>query len=119
MTQQPQPGFEGNGYPSGPPTSEEGPRNLWVYKLGALLFAIFCFELGAFLLVFPWLENWDSTLVLSVWPSLRPIWMSPYFRGAVSGVGLLNFYISAIEILSLRRFARPAGQSQPGADSVE
>ncbi len=119
MTQQPQPGLENNGYPPDQTPSEEGPRNLWVYKLGALLFAILCFELGAFLLVFPWLENWDSNLILSLWPSLRPVWMSPYFRGALSGVGLLNFYISATEILSLRRFARPAGQSQTGVDSVE
>ncbi len=31
------------------------------------------------------------------------IWMNTYFRGAVSGVGVLNLYISFLELLALLR----------------
>jgi hypothetical protein len=33
--------------------------------------------------------------------------MNPYFRGAVSGVGVINIYLSVLEAFRLRRFAAP------------
>jgi hypothetical protein len=67
--------------------------------------AVFCFELGVFLLLFPWTHYWDVSygLFLPAW--VRPLWANPYFRGAVSGVGLLNIYISFAEVFRLRRFS--------------
>lgn len=74
----------------------------WYKKLGALLFVIFCFELGVFLLVFPWLDPWDNNWVADLsW--LANVWDSAYFRGALSGLGLLNIYISCVEVFRLRR----------------
>src|SRR5438128_764584 len=41
-----------------PPLSE--PQHYrWYHKLFGLLGVIFCFELGVFLLVFPWASDWD------------------------------------------------------------
>jgi hypothetical protein len=59
--------------------------------------AIFAAELGLFLLVFPWLRSWDVSWVPLHSPMLSDIWMSRYFRGALSGLGLLNLYVACAE----------------------
>jgi hypothetical protein len=74
-----------------------------VHKIGILLFVLFCFELGVFLLIFPWLDAWNNNGIADLSPWVRGIWVSPYFRGALSGLGVVNIYISLLEILSLRR----------------
>lgn len=80
----------------------------WYHKLAGLLSVIFCFELGVFLLVFPWASEWNFNYFsrLPLWA--KDIWGSPYFRGAISGLGLLNIYISFVEVFRLRRFSPPA-----------
>jgi hypothetical protein len=80
------------------------PEYRWYHKLGALLFVIFCFELGVFLIVFPWLDLWDVNWLASFSPAIHRLWMNPYFRGALSGIGVLNVYISLVEVFHLRRF---------------
>ncbi len=78
-------------------------RHTWYHKLGVFLFIIVCFEVGAFLTVFPWTPQWDSNSVASFFPWLHDLWISSYFRGALSGLGLLNIYISLGEVSRLRR----------------
>ena len=75
----------------------------WYQKLGILLFILLCFEVGVFLLVFPWLQTWDHNAIARLSPRVRDIWDSPYFRGALSGLGLVNIYISLAEVFRLRR----------------
>lgn len=78
-------------------------RSTWFGKLLSLCFVIFCFEIGVFLMVFPWLDAWNVNTV-AIWaPWLEDIWGSPYFRGALSGLGLANIYISFLEIIRLIR----------------
>jgi hypothetical protein len=74
----------------------------WHHKLGRLLFVVFCFEVGVFLLVFPWLEPWDNNWFADALPKLSGVWDNPYFRGAVSGLGAVNLYISFAEVFRLR-----------------
>jgi hypothetical protein len=83
----------------------EAPQYKWYHKLAGLFAVIFCFELGVFLLVFPWASDWDLNYFssLPLWAST--IWASPYFRGAISGLGVLNIYVSFIEVFRLRRFS--------------
>ena len=69
----------------------------WHRRVLAFCLVIFAFELGLFLLVFPWLKNWDLSWVPVHSPRLAAIWMSRYFRGALSGLGLLNIYIAFVE----------------------
>jgi hypothetical protein len=33
--------------------------------------------------------------------------MNPYFRGSISGLGLVNIFVAFLEIIRLRRFASP------------
>jgi hypothetical protein len=81
----------------------EQPRISWFHKLASLLFIIVCFEVGVFLLVFPWMDYWGNNYIAALAPWVRAIWESPYFRGALSGLGLLNIYISLGEVFRLRR----------------
>ena len=78
-------------------------RHTWVHKLGIFLFIIVCFEVGAFLTVFPWTPQWDNNSMANFFPWLHVLWTSSYFRGALSGLGLLNIYISLGEVSRLRR----------------
>ena len=94
--------------PSHVPVEEQAaiqaPRpHRWYHKFSAVLLIIFCLEIGTFLLVFPWYGNtWESNFFSSL---LRQgYWQNPYFRGAVSGLGVVNLYICFVEILLLRRF---------------
>ena len=43
-------------------------RHTWYHKLGIFLFIIVCFEVGAFLTVFPWTPQWDSNSVANLLP---------------------------------------------------
>jgi len=45
---------------------------------------------GLLLLVLPWSAFWDRNYFVYAWPVLEPVFSSPYFRGGVSGVGLVN-----------------------------
>jgi hypothetical protein len=76
----------------------------WYSKLLSLCFIVFCFEIGVFLVVFPWLDNaWEANQVANFAPWLADIWGNPFFRGALSGLGLVNIYISFLELLRLLR----------------
>ncbi len=87
------------------PEAQGGYR--WYHVVASLLFILFCLDLGMFLLVFPWLsEYWDHNFFSTFVPEWHRFWDSSYVRGAVSGLGVVNLYISFIEILRLRRFAR-------------
>ena len=51
--------------------------------------------------------------ILTLLPGLSDFWTSSYFRGALSGLGVLNIYISIGELLRLRRPARPGADGLP------
>ncbi|MEX2261967.1 MAG: hypothetical protein WD696_08440 [Bryobacteraceae bacterium] len=82
------------------------PAYRWYHKAFALAFIVFCLESGLFLLLFPWSEYWDLNYFASVAPEWRDFWGNAYLRGAVSGLGMLNLYVSLSEIFRLRRFSR-------------
>ncbi len=92
-------------------------RHTWYHKLGVILFVIVCFEVGVFLLIFPWTQQWDGNSFANLLPGLRDYWTSSYFRGAWSGLGLLNIYISIGELLRLRR--GPPADRRPPADRLK
>jgi len=98
--------------PDLPEQIEGQPGYPWYQKAAAVLYAFFCFEIGVVLILLPWLDVWDHNYfsrLTARWPEL---WMSPYLRGAISGVGAVDIVISFIELFRLRRFARrgPGGR---------
>ncbi len=82
------------------------PRQRWYHKVFAVLLVVFCLEIGIFLLVFPWTPYWETNYFASLVPQWRLYWDNMYLRGAVSGLGVVDIYISILEIYRLRRFSR-------------
>ncbi len=85
--------------PAAPPPTKPTRFMRWHRRVLGFCLAVFAFELGLFLLLFPWLSAWDLNWVPMHSPLLSSIWMSRYFRGALSGLGLLNIYIAIAEFI--------------------
>lgn len=81
------------------------PRHTWFHKFSAVLFCVFCFELGLFLLIYPWTGPWNFNYFVIARPEWREFLLSQQFRGAVSGLGVLNIFIAFGEVFRLRRFS--------------
>lgn len=77
-------------------------RRIWL-----ILFVIFAFEIGTFLVAFPWMDSWTLNHLPSFFPGheidFQDLWDDPYFRGALSCLGLMNVYIALHEALQLIR----------------
>jgi hypothetical protein len=58
------------------------------------LLVVLAFEMGALLLYLPWSGYWEQNFFLSHYPSLMRIVLHPSFRGAVSGVGVLDILLA-------------------------
>jgi hypothetical protein len=58
------------------------------------LLIVLAFEMGAMLLYLPWSGYWEQNFFLSYYPSLMRIALHPAFRGAVSGVGVLDIFLA-------------------------
>jgi hypothetical protein len=87
----------------------------WFRRLSSVLFIIFCFELGLFLLIYPWTDAWTENYLSLMAPARlqnewRMIWNNSYVRGGVSGMGLVNLWIAVAEVF--RMFARRPDQSK-------
>jgi hypothetical protein len=83
--------------PTGARRSARTPRLL------RLCFAIFTFEIGLFLTVFPWVELWSANYFSGWLPALENVWDDPFFKGAITGLGLVNIYVACAEVVRLFR----------------
>jgi hypothetical protein len=89
--------------PNETPVPEVPYRRSWQSRLLGISFAIFAFEIGLFLVIFPWMgDAWEVNYFQSGL-ILRNLWDEPYFRGAVSGIGFINIYIALLQIIRLFR----------------
>ena len=88
------------------PMPAPAPVYRWYHKTSAVVFIAFCLEIGLFLLIFPWTEYWEGNYFAAFVPEWHRYWDNMYVRGAISGLGVVNLYISFVEIFRLRRFAR-------------
>ena len=78
----------------------------WLGRIAGLLMVLICAEVGIVLLVFPWLNLWDQNYLSTGGVQWRSFWMNTYFRGAVSGLGVVNIYIALMELLRFTRLFR-------------
>lgn len=100
--------------PSTPTPGAEGAagveRSSWMQRASRLLFVLLALELGLFLLLYPWMDAWSRNYLVSLSPRWQEFFLSSQFRGALSGLGVLNLYIAASETLTLLlRALRPSG----------
>lgn len=89
-----------------PPEGDAPPKQFrWYHKVAGLLLVILCFEVGIFLVAFPWSSYWNINYFSGLSPAWEAVWASPYARGAVTGLGVVNLYVSLIEVFRLQRFS--------------
>jgi hypothetical protein len=53
---------------------------------------------GALLVVVPWTSLWDANYLLQPYPALRLLVLSPFARGTVTGLGLVNILVALHEV---------------------
>jgi len=53
---------------------------------------------GLLFVVLPWSGVWERNYFIYAWPRLQPLLTSAFFRGAVSGLGLLNIAAGVSEM---------------------
>jgi hypothetical protein len=70
----------------------------WIAKI---LYIFFSLAFGIALLSLPWFNFWENNHVLYALPQLRPMISSPYVKGAIFGLGIVNIMIGIQEIANL------------------
>ena len=65
-----------------------------MHRVFRALMVVLAFEMGAMLLYLPWSGYWEQNYFLSHYPSQMKIVLHPSFRGAVSGVGVLDILLA-------------------------
>ena len=58
------------------------------------LLVVVAFEMGVLLLYLPWSIYWEQNFFLNHYPLLRSVLLHPSFRGAVSGIGILDILLA-------------------------
>jgi len=94
-----------------PPQAEPSGSLRWQRRVLGFCLVIFAFEIGIFLIVFPWLHTWDLSWAPLHSQRFSDIWMSNYFRGALSGLGLLNVYVAFGELV--KQLKAMFGETKP------
>jgi len=72
--------------------------------LSRLLFVAYFLEVGALLVLLPWLPFWDRNYFGDVFPLLGAVARNDFVRGAVSGLGVVNLVAGFSELVSVFRF---------------
>lgn len=85
---------------SSPEQSSQQPR---VNRLFAILYVLLCFEMGAFLFLFPWMPLWNQNFFAAHYPWIFALAQNYYVRGAVSGLGVVDIFLAIHEGWRLRR----------------
>ena len=80
------------------------PKRSWIAMFSGLAWIILCFELGAFLVVYPWMDGWDHNMFATWREGWNGVWLSPWLRGAISGLGTVNLIIALVELYRYLRY---------------
>lgn len=73
------------------------------------LFVLYCFEAGIFFAVAPWTRFWELNPLLNYSPAIALVAENAYFRGFMSGFGLVHLLVGARELAAwLRRTSHPS-----------
>jgi hypothetical protein len=77
--------------------------------LAIALSALISLVVGTFLILVPWTGLWEANYLLQPYLTLRMLVLSPFARGTVTGLGILNIVMGvheAYQLLSARAFRR-------------
>jgi hypothetical protein len=106
MSLTPDPSFVASTPPSASPELALGPQRTRRRRQSPLqpaTVALISFAVGLFLMVFPWTDDWNINYIQQISPRLQDLWDQDSFRGAFTGLGLVNIYIACLQIARLFR----------------
>jgi hypothetical protein len=63
-------------------------------RIMRVLLLLVWLELGLMLILVPWSEIWQTNYFIIQFPELGTILRSPYLRGAISGLGVMNVFLA-------------------------
>jgi len=98
-------------------------------RLSVIFYSILCLEIGIVLTVLPWvphgwlgLSDWGSNyfLLLAAHKTgygVQRFVASGWVRGAVSGIGILNFGMGVWELINFRQTVRALDSGLPSVES--
>ncbi|MEO8218117.1 MAG: hypothetical protein ABI718_13645 [Acidobacteriota bacterium] len=66
-----------------------------------LVYVLYCIEAGFFFVMVPWTRFWINHPFLNSTPSLAALAINPYFRGFVSGFGMVHLLVGIRELVSI------------------
>ena len=66
-----------------------------------LVLVVFFFEVGVVLIFIPWSAFWDRNYFAQLVPPLQATITNNFFRGAVSGLGVVNVVAGLAELVSV------------------
>lgn len=95
-----------------------------VAKLTVIFFIVICLQAGILLMILPWINfgllgDWGNNFLLAFvtektgLPILRQAVASNWFRGAVTGLGILNLFIAFWEIAHFKRSVQMLESKEP------
>jgi hypothetical protein len=75
----------------------------------AILYILFCFEIGVCLLVFPWMTRvWGNNFFVGHYPWVASLAQNYFVRGAISGLGVADMWLALYELRHFPRRTRAA-----------
>lgn len=81
------------------PSHKPPMMNRWL----AILYILFCFELGIILFMLPWVPVWNRNFFVGRFAWVSVVALNDFVRGAISGLGLADVALAFQEIWRLRR----------------
>jgi hypothetical protein len=90
--------------PTPDPSVDSGHQS-WFQKTAkafTILYILYSLEIGYVLLLLPWRSVWEHNPILYLFPQIGPIVTSPFFKGAIVGLGIDNILIGFYEIIRLK-----------------
>jgi hypothetical protein len=73
-----------------------------------VLLLLLWLEMGLLIILIPWSRFWETNYFLNHYPSLIPILLNPYVRGAISGLGVVDAVLAVDSFRRKRTAATPS-----------
>jgi len=92
--------------PANPHQNNGRPRLRVASKILSVIYILYSLEAGLFLLWLPWLDVWENNYLLLLYPQIRSLVASPFFKGAILGLGIDNILMGIYEIVRFKNAPR-------------
>ena len=79
---------------------EERLPPVWLQRLFAVVYVLFCMLVGMILITMPWKGGWFDSGLIARWPGVQAALQHGFVRGAISGLGLIDIWMGVMEAVN-------------------